>query len=105
MAAFRRHPVGGVTADDLDVIGDPGVTGPVDQPDRLAAAAQRLVGGRPMAPVPKMTCRAAVMADYICTEQYLWGLHRVLDGITGCTAEHAMMGAPEGLPGSKTHWS
>ena len=29
---------------------------------------------------------APVRAGYISTEQYLWGLHRVLDGITTTTA-------------------
>ena len=34
--------VAGVTADDLDVVGYAGVAGAVDQPDALAAAAERV---------------------------------------------------------------
>ena len=38
--------VAGVTADDVDVVGDAGVTGAVDQPDGLAAAAERVEGSQ-----------------------------------------------------------
>jgi AcrR family transcriptional regulator len=31
---------------------------------------------------PRSAVAAATMADYVSTEQYLWGLRRVLDGIT-----------------------
>lgn len=31
---------------------------------------------------PRSTAAAPTMADYISTGQYLWGLRRVLDGIT-----------------------
>jgi hypothetical protein len=46
---------------------------------------------------PRTTAAAPVMASYISTEQYLWGLNRVLDGI-----HHHHYGQPEssdaGLP-------
>jgi len=35
---------------------------------------------------PRTAAAAAAMAGYISTEQYIWGLHRVLDGITTSTA-------------------
>ena len=38
--------VAGVAADDLDVVGHAGVAGAVDEPDGLAAAAQRVEGGQ-----------------------------------------------------------
>lgn len=38
--------VAGVSADDLDVVSHRGVAGAVDQPDALAAAAQRVEGGQ-----------------------------------------------------------
>ena len=38
--------VAGVAADDLDVVGDAGVAGAVDQPDGLAAAAEGVEGGQ-----------------------------------------------------------
>jgi hypothetical protein len=31
---------------------------------------------------PRVVAAAATMASNISTEQYLWGLHRLLDGIT-----------------------
>jgi AcrR family transcriptional regulator len=41
---------------------------------------------------PRTAAAAAAMAGYISTEQYLWGLRRVLDGITASTT--ALTGAP-----------
>ena len=34
---------------------------------------------------PRAAAAAATIAGYISTEQYLWGLHRILDGITTST--------------------
>ena len=53
--------VAGVAADDLDVVGYAGVAGAVDS--RTVSPRRRRASkvARPMAPVPKMTCRAAVM--------------------------------------------
>ncbi|TDO30665.1 TetR family transcriptional regulator [Kribbella sp. VKM Ac-2527] len=36
----------------------------------------------PPEPYPRTAAAAAELAAYISTEQYLWGLHRLLDGIT-----------------------
>jgi TetR/AcrR family tetracycline transcriptional repressor len=44
---------------------------------------------------PRSADAAATMAGYISTEQYLWGLRRVLDGITAHAADP---GPPEPLP-------
>ena len=33
-------------------------------------------------PLPRSAAVAQVMSGYISTEQYLWGLHRMLDGVT-----------------------
>ena len=38
--------IGGIAADDLDALGNPGRAGPVDHPDALAAAEQGLQGGQ-----------------------------------------------------------
>ncbi|MEU4605404.1 TetR/AcrR family transcriptional regulator [Kribbella sp. NPDC023972] len=37
---------------------------------------------------PRTAAAAAAMAGYISTEQYLWGLRRMLDGITASTTAH-----------------
>jgi AcrR family transcriptional regulator len=37
---------------------------------------------------PRTAAAAAAMAGYISTEQYLWGLRRLLDGITASTSAH-----------------
>ena len=57
--------------------------------ERVASATPRLRGGPGRAPSPHRAA-AATLAGYISTEQYLWGLHRVLDGITA----HTGMGSP-----------
>jgi hypothetical protein len=31
---------------------------------------------------PRTAAAAATLAGYISTQQYIWGLHRVLEGIT-----------------------
>jgi len=36
----------------------------------------------PAVSYPHSTAAAAVMATYVSTEQYIWGLHKVLDGLT-----------------------
>lgn len=36
----------------------------------------------PAAQFPRSAAAATVMAGYISTKQYLWGLHRVLDGLS-----------------------
>jgi hypothetical protein len=49
--------VAGVAAEDLDVVGNWGGAGAVDQPHPFTPAAQGFQVARPMAPVPKTTCR------------------------------------------------
>ena len=46
------------------------------------AARQRVFAAAPAAQYPRVVAAAAAMASTISTEQYLWGLHRILDGIT-----------------------
>jgi TetR/AcrR family tetracycline transcriptional repressor len=45
------------------------------------AARGRTFAGTPAEPYPRAAAAAATRAAYISTEQYLWGLHRLLDGI------------------------
>jgi hypothetical protein len=36
---------------------------------------------------PRAAAAASTLAGYISTQQYLWGLHRVLDGLTTATTD------------------
>lgn len=49
--------------------------------ERIAARHQAFAAA-PADQFPRVTAAAAAMASNISTEQYLWGLHRLLDGIT-----------------------
>jgi AcrR family transcriptional regulator len=49
--------------------------------ERIAARHQALADA-PAGQFPRVVAAAAAMASNISTEQYLWGLHRLLDGIT-----------------------
>ncbi len=49
--------------------------------DRMAAR-QRAFSATPADQFPRSAAAAATMAGYISTGQYLWGLRRVLDGVT-----------------------
>jgi AcrR family transcriptional regulator len=51
------------------------------EPDRMAAR-ERSFSVTPADSFPRSAAAAATMAGYISTGQYLWGLRRVLDGIT-----------------------
>jgi AcrR family transcriptional regulator len=48
------------------------------------AARQRVFAAAPAGQFPRVVAAAAAMASNISTEQYLWGLHRFLDGIATC---------------------
>jgi len=58
------------------------------QPGPLPPEAERMTtrhlafSATPVKHYPHSAAAAATMAGYISTEQYLWGLHRLLDGIT-----------------------
>jgi hypothetical protein len=62
------------------------------RPGPLPAESERIATRRarfsatPTDGFPRSTAAAATMAGYISTEQYLWGLHRMLDGITARAA-------------------
>jgi TetR/AcrR family transcriptional regulator, tetracycline repressor protein len=63
----------------------------LDEPGRTPSEAERVAARRrafsaiPADDYPRAAAAAATMAGYISTEQYLWGLHRLLDAITGTT--------------------
>lgn len=51
------------------------------EPERIATRRLAL-SATPAEQYPRAAAAAATLAGYISTEQYLWGLHRVLDGLT-----------------------
>jgi AcrR family transcriptional regulator len=74
--------------------------------DRITARA-RAFQTTPAQAFPRSAAAAATMAGYVSTEQYLWGLHRILDGLSARVAVHGSpdaggpaagdVGAPGGL--------
>ena len=72
----------------------------VHQPGPLPAESERIAGRRvafsatPPEAFPRSAAAAATMAEYISTEQYLWGLRRVLDGIAPREADRVDAGGP-----------
>jgi TetR/AcrR family tetracycline transcriptional repressor len=62
-------------------IADQNQPGSPSTAERIAARKQAFAAA-PADQLPRTAAAAAVMASNISTEQYLWGLHRILDGIT-----------------------
>jgi TetR/AcrR family transcriptional regulator, tetracycline repressor protein len=58
------------------------------EPTRMATR-RRAFEATPAGPFPRSAAAAATMAGYVSTEQYLWGLRRVLDGIAACMPAQA----------------
>ncbi len=74
-------------------VADVAARGPLPpEPERVALRRSALAA-TPADQFPHSAAAADAMAAYVSTEQYLWGLHRVLDGITAGTAEHRHDGA------------
>jgi AcrR family transcriptional regulator len=63
------------------VVADAEEPGPLPSEAEWIAARGRTFAGTPAEPYPRAAAAAATRAAYISTEQYLWGLHRLLDGI------------------------
>jgi TetR/AcrR family transcriptional regulator, tetracycline repressor protein len=62
-------------------IADLSQSGPPSTEERIAARHQAFAAA-PADQFPRIAAAAATMASTINGEQYLWGLHRILDGIT-----------------------
>jgi AcrR family transcriptional regulator len=56
--------------------------GPLPPESERMASRHRAVSATPASHYPRTAAAAATRTSYISTEQYLWGLHRTLDGIT-----------------------
>jgi TetR/AcrR family tetracycline transcriptional repressor len=65
--------------------------GPLPPESDRVAARQVAYSTTPVDHFPRSAAAADTMADFISTEQYLWGLRRVLDGITARTASTPAM--------------
>jgi TetR/AcrR family tetracycline transcriptional repressor len=64
----------------LDVAGVPG-PGPLPPEPARVAARHRAFVAASADRFPRATAAAATVAKYVSTEQYLWGLRRLLDGV------------------------
>jgi AcrR family transcriptional regulator len=70
--------------------------GPLPPESERIAARQSAFSATPVDHFPRSAAAAETMAGYISSQQYLWGLRRILDGITACTAPSAdMLGGAE----------
>jgi len=61
--------------------------GPLPPESERIAARRRALAATPAEHYPRAAAAAATLAGYISTQQYLWGLRRVLDGITATTTD------------------
>lgn len=75
---FIVYAFGSIALEIADVR-EPGP--PPPEADRIAAR-RHTYALTPTGQYPRAAAVAATMAEYISTEQYLWGLRRLLDGIT-----------------------
>ena len=64
-------------------------TGPLPPESERIAARRRAFAATPADEFPRSAAAAATRAGLVSTEQYLWGLHRILDGITARSADQA----------------
>jgi TetR/AcrR family tetracycline transcriptional repressor len=55
---------------------------PLPPDSERVANRQDAFAATPTDKFPRSTTAAGAMTDYVSTEQYVWGLHRILDGIT-----------------------
>jgi AcrR family transcriptional regulator len=62
-------------------IADDDQSGPLPPEPERVAARRAAVAATPVEHYPRAVAAAATIAGYISSEQYLWGLHRLLDGI------------------------
>jgi TetR/AcrR family transcriptional regulator, tetracycline repressor protein len=60
--------------------------GPLPPEAERVAARQVALSATPVDHFPRSAAAADTMADFVSTKQYLWGLRRVLDGISARTA-------------------
>jgi TetR/AcrR family tetracycline transcriptional repressor len=66
-------------------IADGDEPGPLPPEPERAATRRATLAATPADQYPRTVAAAATIADHVSTGQYLWGLHRLLDGITSTT--------------------
>lgn len=57
--------------------------GPLPPEEQRIATRRRAFAATPAGSFPRSAAAAETMAGYVSTEQYLWGLRRLLDGLAG----------------------
>ena len=76
-------------------VADHGQAGPLPPEGQRADSRQRASAAAEPDRFPRCAAAADVMAGYVSTQQYIWGLHRMIDGITA-----SANGNPERPPSS-----
>ncbi|MFI5898460.1 TetR/AcrR family transcriptional regulator [Actinoplanes sp. NPDC051513] len=69
-------------------VADVATAGPLPPESERIALRRSTFAATPADQYPRSAAAAEVIADYISTEHYIWGLHRLLDAIAGRKAEH-----------------
>jgi AcrR family transcriptional regulator len=75
--------------------------GPMPPESQRIATRQRAFAATPADRYPRTAAAAPVRATHVSTEQYLWGLHRLLEGITTMTASQGPPVPPTKGKGSR----
>jgi len=73
--------------------------GPLPPESERVAARKAAFSATPVDHFPRSAAAGDTMAGYISTEQYLWGLHRILDGITARAAPTVARSRGPSTPG------
>jgi AcrR family transcriptional regulator len=68
-------------------VADVAAAGPLAPESERIALRRSAFATIPADQFPRSAAASGVVASYISTEQYIWGLHRVLDGVAGCMDE------------------
>src|SRR3954468_10708689 len=76
--------------------------GPLPPESERMAARTSAFSATPAEDFPHSAAAAATMAAFVSTEQYLWGLRRVLDGITARVAASPEASGSGRAPGERT---
>ena len=76
-------------------VADTSGAGPLPPEADRVAARQAAFSATPADDFPRSAAAAATMAGYVSTEQYLWGLHRILGGIAAREATPEELGPVE----------
>src|SRR3954469_16968856 len=83
-------------------VADHGQAGPLPPEAQRTDSRHRAAAAAEPDRFPRSAAAAAVMAGYVSTRQYVWGLHRMLDGITASvdrTSDHSPSNTAEDTTG------